>query len=313
MEVVDFEYTNEWPITFSNEFFNFLNTSINGKRIFFKHENCILPVILKKKHTFKIGYFIHPPLKNGKKLTQIEEVIFFNSLLIYLKSKKIVDFIIPPIHTENFQHIPKNSIGYELGIIKLTIKNLTEETVFTSFKSIYRNLIRKAIKDNVSVKFGMEYFDDFYALYQQKLILENAPYDSYELIKEIALNLNNSRNVICGVAYVGNKPDSAVLNFNDNKNAYYMWAGTSNNSHPGSLRLLHWEIIQIYLKKGIEYYRMGGARKGDFSNEKHTRLLNFKRGFGSDVETGFHFTFIINLLKYRMYKMLVFLKTKLNK
>jgi hypothetical protein len=313
MRLCKFEYTKSWPITFSNEFFNYLNTSVKGMQIFIEHENIVMPIIFKKKLFLKIGYCIYPPLKDGKKLLVNEEKSFFEALSVYLKHNKIVDFILPPIHTENFQHLPQKSEGFKLGIIRLPLKNRTENEIFASFDSMYRSRIRKALKEEVVIKFGIEYFDDFYKLYQEKLVLENAPYDTYEQIKLITANLIKIGCATCAVAYINDKPDAGTVNLNDTNNAYNMWAGTSTKSHPGSLRLLHWEIIRLYLKMGVENYRMGGARQGSHLNEKHARLLDFKTGFGCVVDEGYHFTFIVNDLKYKIYKSLMAIKSKIKK
>ena len=161
MEIIKFDSIINPPISFSKEFFEYLDAAIHGEQIFFKHENAIMPVILKRKMIFKIGYCSHPPLKNGCKLSSEEEIVFFQELNKYLKKTKSVDFIFSPIHIENFSHVPNNSIGHKIGIIRLSLKNKSEDEIFACFKSMYRNLIRKAIKEEVIVKFGMEYFDDF--------------------------------------------------------------------------------------------------------------------------------------------------------
>ena len=301
------------PISFSKEFFNYLNTDVHGELVFFEENQIFMPVILKKKMIFKIGYCVHPPLKKGNKISEVEEKDFFSSFNSFLKKGHLIDFMYPPIHIENFQHIPQNGFGNNIGIIRLFLKNKTEEEVFSSFKPIYRNLIRKADKENVEVRFGLDCFDDFYNLYKEKLVLENAPYDSYDQIKKLIFSLHESDRSLCAVAYCNGVPDAAIANMNDNVNAYYLWAGTSTKSHQGSLRLLHWEIIKKYLEKGIENYRMGAAREGDLLNEKHARLLAFKTGFGSQIDKGFHFTLIVNKYKYKLYNFMLKLKSMMKK
>ena len=310
--VSNFEYKqNQSPIVFSSEFYTYLNTDVQGNLFFLEEEGIYMPLIIKNKRFFKIGYCVHPPLKEGVTLTENEEIDFFNKLYSFLKSNKSVDFINPPIHIENFKHIPRSAIGHSIGIIRLSLKDKTEEEIFSQFKPIYRNLIRKAQKENVEVKFGIECFDDFYKLYRDKLVLENAPYDSYEQIKKMVFSLDISDRSLCGVAYCNGIPDSGIVNINDGINAYYFWAGTSLKPHQGSLRLLHWEIIKKYIALGIENYRMGAAREGDLLNEKHARLLAFKSGFGSQIDKGYHFTFIINKFKYNLYKSLIELKRRI--
>ncbi len=304
----DFDFKRSL-IVYSNQFSNYLNTDIQGELILLEEDSIRMLVILKRKLFFKLGYCIHPPLKNGEKLTELEESNFYKSLQNFLSVNKMLDFIYPPIHLENFYHIPNNSKGNKIGIIRLILKNKTSEEIFNSFKPIYRNLIKKAQKEGVVVKFGMECFDDFYKLYKDKLVLEKAPFDSYTQIYKLAMSLSDSGRSICAVAYLNNIPDAAIVNINDDLNAYYLWAGTSNNSHAGSLRLLHWEIIQKYIELGIENYRMGAARDGDMLNEKHARLLKFKLGFGSQIDDGYNFTFISNKFKYSLFNLLLKIKS----
>jgi len=301
------------PIVFSSELYTYLNTDVHGELFFFEENGSVMPVIIKNKRFFKIGYCVHPPLFEGNTLNEKQEIVFFENLYTFLKSNKSVDFINPPIHIENFKQIPSSSIGYSIGIIRLSLKDKTEDEVFSFFKPIYRNLIRKAQKENVEVRFGVDCFDDFYKLYKDKLVLENAPFDSYEQIKKMVFSLNDRDKSLCGVAYCNGIPDAGIVNINDDKNAYYFWAGTAMNAHQGSLRLLHWEIIKKYISIGIENYRMGAAREGDLLNEKHARLLAFKTGFGSKVDNGYHFVFVINRFNYNLYKGLLNLKSKLKK
>ena len=312
--ISNFDYQQDQsPIVFSSEFYTYLNTDVKGNLFFLEENGIHMPVIIKNKSFFKIGYCVYPPLKEGITLTEKEEVDFFKNLYSFLKRNKTIDFINPPIHIENFKHLPSSAIGHSIGIIRLSLKDKTEEEVFSQFKPIYRNLIRKAQKENVEVKFGLDCFDDFYKLYKDKLVLENAPFDSYEQIKKMVFSLDNTGRSLCGVAYCNGIPDAGIVNINDGINAYYFWAGTALNPHQGSLRLLHWEIIKKYIVLGIQNYRMGAAREGDLLNEKHARLLAFKTGFGSQIDKGYHFTLVINKFKYNLYKSLITLKAKIRK
>ena len=119
---------------------------------------------------------------------------------------------------------------------------------------------------------------------------------------------NNPIDVEIGIAYKNGEKQAAILNINDKKVGYYMYGGITSNSHNGSLRLLHWKIIQKYSKKGIEIYQLGGKRIGKSINKKHENLSKFKMEFGCEVGLGFHFVFVINKLKFLLYNLLVKLR-----
>lgn len=313
MEIIPYSYSTFFPASFTKAYIDYVNANVDGNLLFIQENEIVLPLLVRNKMKFKIGYFVYPPQKIGQRLTKTEEADFFKTLTQFLKKNKIADFILPPLHLENFQHLPLNSIGNELGIIVLELENRTEDQIFQSFKPVYRRHIRNAEKSGVEVKFGLEYFDDFYTIYSEKLKQENAVYDSYETIKKLAFNSENELSVQCGVVYLNGKIEAGIVNISDHSTAYYFWGGSSKNAHNGSFRLLHWELIKYYKSIGLKKYKLGAFRKGDMLTEKHERLASFKLGFGSEVQEGFHFTLIVNSLKYRIFKGLMNAKNKLKK
>jgi lipid II:glycine glycyltransferase (peptidoglycan interpeptide bridge formation enzyme) len=311
MEIIPYEFTSNLPATFSKAFIDYLNTDVKGTIQIVSKGDIQLPLLIRKKMKFNIGYFIHVPLKKGMKLSYNEEVTFFNELSDFFKKNKQIDFIFPPLHIENFQHIPKNAKGYKLGIIAIPIGNRTKDEIFESFKPVYRRHIRNAEKSNVEIKFGLEYFDDFYTIYSEKLRQERAVHDSYETIKKIAFNSDSEIDVQCGVAYLEGKIEAGILNISDESNAYYIFGGSSKDANNGSFRYLHWELLKKYQEKGLKSYQLGAAREGEMLTDKHERLSSFKMGFGSKIQDGFHFVFIVNPIKYWFYNKLIQIKSKL--
>jgi hypothetical protein len=309
MEVIAYKYDSDFPASLSKTFIDYVNSGVNGKLFLIQDGEIIVPLLIRKKAIFNIGYFVHIPLKNNNKLTLEEEVSFFKVFEKYLTVSKLVDFILPPIHIENFNHIPNNARGYKLGIISIQLFNRSIDSLFESFKSVYRRHIRNAEKANVEIKFGLEYFKDFYSIYSEKLQQENAVHDSYDTIKKIAFNENKDLNIQCGVAYLNGKIEAGILNFSDSKKAYYLFGGSSKEAHNGSFRLLHWELIKKYSEMGLNAYQLGANREGEMLTNKHERLASFKLGFGSVIQEGFHFTWIINRFKYQLYTVLLKFKT----
>lgn len=311
MELIPFEYTSELPVSFSKPFVDYLNTDVKGKLIVLKEGEIIIPILIRNKMKFKIGYFVHIPIKNGKRLLPLEEKEIMRSMISFFKKNKQIDFILPPLHLDNFNQIPLNGKGYRLGIISLQLANKTIDQIFESFKPVYRRHIRNAEKIGVEIKFGIEYFDDFYTIYSEKLKQEKAVHDSYETLKKLALNFDSSKNIQCGVAYLNGKIEAGILNVSDAKGAYYLFGGSSRDAHNGSFRLLHWELIKSYKASNLEFYKLGAYREGEMLTEKHARLASFKMGFGAEVEEGFHFTLLINPFKYWLYNRLIQMKNKI--
>tara|TARA_B110000977_G_scaffold109003_1_gene141808 strand:- start:2758 stop:3699 length:942 start_codon:yes stop_codon:yes gene_type:complete len=311
MEVVSYKYSDVLPVSISKTLIGYINKDVSGSLLVVKDQEVFLFLLVRNKMKFKIGYFLHPPVSDGKKISRANEIKFFKKLTPFFKKEKLVDFVMPPLHLENFSHIPEKSFGHKLGIISLPLMARTEEEIFAAFKPVYRRHIRKASKVNVKIKFGLEYFDDFYSIYSEKLQQENAVYDSYESIKDIAFNSDNEIEVQCGVAYLDGEIEAGILNISDLSKAYYFYGGVSKNAHNGSFRLLHWELIKQYIDKGIEAYQLGGKRDGEMLTLKHERLASFKLGFGAIVEDGYHFVYVVNKIKYKLYQNLMKLKSKM--
>lgn len=310
MEIIPFEYSTDFPFSLSKTFTEYLNGGINGKLIIVKEGETIVPLLLKTKLRFKIGYFVHIPLKSGVRLMANEEKEFIESLSQFLKKHKLADFVIPPLHIENFSNLPKNAVGHKLGIIAVEIENKTETQIFEAFKPVYRRHIRNAEKIDVEIKFGAEYFDDFYSIYSEKLKQENAVHDSYETLKKMIESCEEGIHFQCGVAYLNGKIEAGILNVSDKFGAYYLFGGSSRNAHNGSFRLLHWELIKKYKALNLKYYKLGAHREGSMLTEKHARLASFKMGFGAEIQEGFQYTLIIRPIKFWLYNKLIHLKSK---
>lgn len=310
MEIIPFEHLINFPFSLSETFIEYLNGGINGKLIVVKEGDTIVPILLKTKFKFRVGYFVHIPLKSGIRLILDEEKEFIESLSRFLKKYKLVDFVMPPLHIENFNDLPKNANGNKLGIISLILENKTETQIFESFKSVYRRHIRNAEKTGVEIKFGTEYFDDFYSIYSEKLKQENAVHDSYTTLKKMVDSNEEGILFQCGVAYLNGKIEAGILNGSDQFGAYYLFGGSSRNAHNGSFRLLHWELIKKYKAMNLKYYKLGAYREGTMLTDKHTRLASFKMGFGAEIQEGYQYTLIIHPIKFWLYNKLVQLKSK---
>ena len=309
MEISEKIINKNQNVILSKSLISYVNGNKNYKIISISNKITHLNITVYKKFGFKIGKFIYPTVTHNKRSNSYEEFSFFNELYFFLRKSKIVDFIIPPLHFETFHNPPKYSSNIsKLGIIKLNISKLNLEDIFKNFKPICRRHIRKAERDGIKVIFGLNLFDDFYEIYSERLKNEGAIYDSYKTIYDMVFNKNNPINVEIGVAYKSGKKQAAILNINDKKVGYYMYGGVTSDAHNGSLRLLHWKIIQKYSKKEIEVYKLGGNREGKNLTMKHQNLSKFKMEFGCEIDAGFHFTFVVNKMKFLIYNCLINLK-----
>lgn len=290
-------------------FLEYLNNNFKGKKSEIQVDGVRLEFFVKSKFGFKVGYLIGSLHKNGKKLTEKEEIQILDKIEEVLRKQKKFDFAFPPIHLVNFNNIPTGSKGCKLGIISLNFEGKSINDLFSGLKSVYRRHIKNAERDGVQVCFGLEYFDDFYEVYSSKLKSENAVHDSKSTILKLINDSKNDLHVQCGVARLNGKIEAGILNFSDENAAYYFYGGSKRDAHNGSFRLLHWKLIETYKNDGLLQYQLGAYRGDEIMTEKHQRLADFKLGFGAKIIDGYHFDWIISKWKYKIYKFLIKIKS----
>lgn len=267
-------------------------------------QGAFAPLAVKKKYSFKIGRFLYKPVKASGELNQNEEKLFLEEMKILLAKKNLADALLAPLHICVFHGLPDAALASPLGIIRIDLKNRTEEEVFSKFQPRYRTVIRKSERDKVRIEFGMHVFDDFCRLYRETQSREGAIGDTREIIMKMERVLGNNH-IQCGVAYVDNKPDAALFNIYNSLEAYYLYGGTASPTlHDGSFKLLQWEAMRQLLRKKVGRYCLGGARRGKVEGTKFQRIIEFKMRFGAEIEEGYHIIMPITA-KYGLYQKLM--------
>jgi len=295
---------NLFPPSFLKSYLRFQQTEADIVAVVGDENQTFVPLAIQKKYGFRIGRFLYKPFNCSKELSAEEEKRFLNGLKIFLSEKNIADVLLAPLHICVFHGLPEAALAAPLGIIRVDLKNKTEEDVFSKFQPRYRTVIRKAERDKVRTEFGMKCFDDFFRLYRETQKRENAVGDSRELIQKIAEHLG-SEHAQCGIAYKDDQPDAALFNIYNPVEAYYLYGGTASPTlHDGSFKLLQWEAIRQLLQKGVGRYCLGGARRGNMEGTKYQRIIEFKMRFGAEIEEGYHLIVPITA-KYGLYQKLM--------
>jgi len=154
--------------------------------------------------------------------------------------------------------------------------SLAEENIWEDIiHSKRRNMIRKALKSGIKIKFfGPEGFDLYYPLMKetQKTVEKTKPQKFYKSILETyfkkkqaaVLMAESSGEFISGVILLGNKH---VVH-------YWQGAGKRNVPNLGQGELLQWEVIKWAKQNGARYYDLCVVEK-----ERLPNIARFKLGF----------------------------------
>jgi lipid II:glycine glycyltransferase (peptidoglycan interpeptide bridge formation enzyme) len=288
--------TKNFPFSFQSYYVDYVNETLKGNVFIFEFEKSYLCFSVRSKFGFRFVHLISEIYTQANNGVDYER--FYKALMDY-SLKNSISVIFPPQHLHTFKKYPIDSSFYELGIITMSLQPTIEE-IFALFKPVYRRHIRSAEKAGVVVEIGKHLFDEFYEFYQSQMVLNNAVYDQKKSLFKILNSVKS--NAVCAVARLNGKIEAVLFNLNDSVNAYYMWGASVKGAHNGSFRLLHWELMKLYKKQGLSYYSLGGYRYKQNKTIKQEKLENFKLGFGSIINDGYHFIWVLRPFHYKIYK-----------
>jgi lipid II:glycine glycyltransferase (peptidoglycan interpeptide bridge formation enzyme) len=265
---------------------------------------CAVPFIKKRKWFFNYIQMLSGVVYLRPKVVNEKE--FLNLSIAKIKEIGGIDFISQPKTSALFNDYPDESIHTSFGsyIINLAVD---KQSLWASIHSKHKNVIRRAIKNNISVKFGIEVFDDAYLVIYKTLLRNNIA-----LIDKNKLeNLEKSKDVkmLVGCSYLGDVVQSAAIILYDDRKGYYFWGGAIEKPSLGSNNLLHWKIIKHLKHKGVKEYDFVGARL-DTINVKMKGIQRFKSRFGSELRQGYLWKLPINKWKYNLFSFLYRIKMK---
>jgi len=264
----------------------------------------VIPFLEKTKWIFRyIQIQSETIILKGSKENEKE---FLNLVISKIKEDRKIDFISQPKTNVVFDIFPDDAIYSPFGSYIVDL-SLDEKLLFKNIHTKHKNVIRRAIKSEVTVKFGYEVFDDAYDTISSTLSRNNM--SMIEKEKLLRLYGTNSQNFLIGCSYLDGKPQGAVIILYDNYKGYYFWGGTSQDLSLGANNLLHWEVIKKLKSLGVAYYDFVGAR----INTKDKRLLGiqrFKSRFGATLKQGYLWKYPIKKWKYELFMMLYKYKMK---
>lgn len=194
-------------------------------------------------------------------------------------------------------------------------QNRTEEELMLSFKSDYRNRIRKAERKGVEVRIcGKEMLDDF-----TRIMKETGERDGFSTrpasyFASIMDNLGDDCRLY--MAFYEGKPIAGTIAIRFSRTMKYQYGASSNehrNVYPNYL--LQWKMIQWGLESGCEIYDFGGI-SGDLENEDNPLygLYRFKRGFNGYVEQFVgEYDYVMKPLIYKLFNFANKMRKKLRR
>lgn len=296
-------------VFYSIDYMNYV-LSFGNKTVYLYDENYILLCVITNKLFFTYGYLpIEPYVWNSS--INNKELSFLNECITLLKNDFKLMWLNEPETAAVFKVTPLDSIRIPFGNYIINLNN-SEEELWYKIHSKHRNVIRKAEKENVMVKYGgIELLNDFYGLDAETRKRSHMVIEKKEFYHKICNSLNDK--FIIFVSYKDGQPQGAALFYYNLNTCYYIYGASRNSLVTGAMNLLHWKAI-LYMKSlGVGYYNFVGCRIREDENSKYHGIQRFKARFGGELNECYLFKCIFNYKYYRLYTMLKKLKAIVHK
>lgn len=297
---------NKIPIFATQEYADYLYGEKKLKTIWFvsgsfNKVDFIIPFGISKKHLFTKGQFL-TAVNNLKDASIDKENEFLECVVQQVKEKKLCDWIQQGPNWAIFRSIPKGAIYAEFGTYKINLKEKTEEELFNSIRTKDRGDVRKAIKENVIIKKGINHLNDSLLIINNTLSTAGISIIDSQKVERIYRYL--SQNLLIYVAYNEKDiPQSSVIFYSNDFSTYAIFAGSIKRPNRGATTYLYWEAIKTAKANNVNYFDFVGARINPEHGSKQERIQKFKEHFGVELYKGYIWKMPMNKFKYCLYQL----------
>jgi hypothetical protein len=302
-----------FPYTFSADYLRHLISHQPARAWWGRSDDgAMIPLIIRKRKSFRIGQLQSSPVRQSNALSPEEELLFLNSLIDELGRTGECDRLVQPTPNSLFQTAPPGAVSCPFGSFRLRLHGRTEDEIFASFHSDYRNKIRAAVRQGAQVRFGRDQFPAFYQLHAATMAQTGMPCESLEAMTRLYDVLAQTDRVLCAVVYFEERPLGGVFVPWTRHSGHYTHGGSGEDVQPaGAVRLLHWEVIRELLRRGVDHYDFVGARLTSVEGTKLEFIQRFKSRFGTQLHEGYLWKYDISPWRSRLYDWLVQLRRAL--
>ena len=264
---------------------------------YFEEDGVVLPFVIRKKFIFKWIQIDNNPYG----CTDKEHMrSFLDNVTLFVKKNLKVSHII----TTNLmvcEVVPSDAIACKWGTYIVDLTYSVDE-LFANIHSKHKNVIRKALSNNMKVFHGKEYekeaitlIADTYSRQGKRASFNEGFASRLNLLGEYVdyWIIKDSDGIIHG---------SAVFIWSPNQTCFYLHGGSSAKTATGAMNLLIWEAMQAMKERSVHYFDFVGARVNPQPGSKLEGIQRFKNRFGSTMKVGWMYKVIINKFYYYLYK-----------
>ncbi len=281
-------FGHEWPVQFS-EAFSYFYKHYYHHMVLFIHDpesSGWMPIATHSAKFIRFGQILHAPMHAAEELDAELQKIFFEKLLMFLKSKRIIHRLLQPHPSGISLAVPGQckSVPFGTYITRLS-GGVTADDLLNNFDPKYKKAIQHSIKNDARIAFGPECYDDFYALYEKTCRRSGIHMDPPQYFKQMRKILGD-KGTETGVVYDTEKAIGGIFIMHSQYAALCTHAGSDGPSPLyGGMKHLHFEMMKRLQAKGVNQYDLVGVRIG-CHDPALEGIFRFKKGFGGVLKEG---------------------------
>ena len=189
----------------------------------------------------------------------------------YSIKNNINGLVISPNNLKNklneFDYIKTKTVSMEIQD--------SEEKMWSVIRSKTRNMIKKARKENITIRHGKNNIKEFYEVYKNRMLDKGVRVHSYNFYDNIKLKLKNNIEVF--IAEKDNNVIGTMFLIFFGENGAYAYGGSKLSKGASPNQLLLWEMLKYCMKNGIKNLDLGESEEG-------SGVYKFKIWFGGKPE-----------------------------
>jgi hypothetical protein len=260
---------------------------------------CILPYVVIHKPGFRIVRFQTEVVPLQEEFSFEQEKSFLNNAVEYLRTIG-VDMIMPGLNAAVFRTYPDGAVAAPFGTFLLDLRQ-PEDCLMKNIHSTFRYNIRRATRERVEIKEGLEYLDICYSLIENTLRRSGQSCKGHNQFARSILALGENVKLLVAVRD-GACQGCMVAPFS--RYAAFTWyCGSQEKPVIGAMHLLHWEAIRRFRAMGVGCFNFQGVRINPEPGSKQEGILNFKGRFGGIMVRGYAWKYSFRILKFAAYEL----------
>lgn len=248
----------------------------------FESDAFALPFFVARRGGFRQMVFTSQTLLRSPGASVESERAFLDGV-VALARRTRAQVIGQPRTTSLFRTAPEGAIAVDWGTYRADLSP-GEDALFAGLHRHHRRVIRKAIRDGVTVHSGADRLGACHGLIRETLRRERKPCLPEALLRRFAGHLGDG--VSFYVASLDGESQAAALLISDAERAYYLVGGRRPGAHPGASALLHWTAMRDMKRRGVAEYDFVGGRVRPVRGSKQEGIQLFKSRFGTRFHRG---------------------------